>query len=231
MNRLTTLALLLLFCGCSTYPPADAKSTDLRRCPDGHQALKDIPIVPLGPPLPPGLSQKIDPALLAQAKRGEIVLGGCIGETTTPICQVCGFRYFHSPHPDHPEMARWERRESDLSNFHTPPGLAMRTFPIIEPSDGKVTFTQAFDPRGRKLEEEKISYLTEASVAEIRPEVENWILRHNLNPGLPLPARGANLYLANESTGLRTSILPPDDHPPATRVIAQLSSPPQSKSE
>lgn len=141
-------------------------SAQLVRCPDGHKALKDIPIWYGRPSFkvrPEAEWTEADKKFAKQEAAKEVILGGCITFPQDPrfqvTCMKCNYHYEVFSVPD--EDGHWTKSGASFSDFTTTFSAVTLTLPLpqgasryisVSLSEGKVhrEFISATVPLSRK---------------------------------------------------------------------------------
>jgi hypothetical protein len=174
------LAIIVMF-ALARIAAAETKSADLKRCPDGHTTLKDVPIS-YGLP---GAStraewKKID----RQIENLEFVLGGCVVDddspTVRPTCTTCRFGY-------NSRTGTWSRESRDIHSFKRPFTQLLTTFPVLA-RPRKVDYTQGIQSDRVVLEE--IVYTASKDHPELKARIDQWFALHNIAPTYSEPNEG-----------------------------------------
>ena len=152
------------------YPFRTTKlARDLKICPYGHHALKDIPIM-YGLPDFSGSNRAI---WEEKIRNHEIVLGGCVVMPDSPkvdtTCLTCGFVY--SQRDD-----SWFRSSEDPDSFHPrisdllrsimPAGIEERYFAVSVEHDGSASESASVD--------------SSLALADLKTYMVSWIERSGL---------------------------------------------------
>jgi len=165
-------------------------AADFEQCPDGHKALKDIPIVyGLVGPLhkkPEDYTDE-DRKLRDRQEKGEIVFGGDITHEYSPksqvVCKKCGFSYHPSNMPvEFPEMAYWSKDSKSITDFRIKFSSQLLSFPLLKTSEGAVNYSQTLTADGKRLDSETISYHTASPIDEVLIRMRQWLLDAKLDP-------------------------------------------------
>ena len=164
-------------------------SKDFSSCPDGHKALKDIPIVygNVGPLIKkPQDYDDEDRKLAERQKRGEVVFGGDLIPTNPQkfqvTCQTCGY-YFDNSYPEElPELAGWTRFATDPAAFKQALSKQLLNAPLINPVKKSTSYTQSTDPKGKNVVYESKSYRSTEKPIEVVAVVRKWMAAQGLNP-------------------------------------------------
>jgi hypothetical protein len=174
-KRILSLLLAVALSGCTqSYAsreytldddlPPQPTAAQLQRCPDGHDALKDVPIVAGLLWMTPELQRKIENV--------EVWPVGCrpIGiYTTQVVCMRCKFAY-------KPVFGHWERRSQDPTDFHRPLSPLVRDFP--RPAFAAANFYQRI--HDDHIEGESMIYWTKVGFEYIREDVLKFAAAHDL---------------------------------------------------
>jgi hypothetical protein len=141
---------------------ADVTSAQLKHCPDGHTALKDVPIS-YGLPAPPDWKK-----FQRQIDNLEFVLGGCEiapdAPMIRPTCRICRFGYDS-------RSKTWSRQSPDPNTFRRPFTAVLTSFPV-PPHAQNFLYVQAV--RSGRLIGEEVSFTTENS-AWIKEQMRKWL--------------------------------------------------------
>lgn len=148
---------------------AEVKSADLKRCPNGHATLKDVPIHY-------GLSVMDPKEIERHVKNLDFILGGCEIEpgspTVLPTCTTCRFRY-------HSDSATWSRRSSDMRSFRQPFTPLLVSYPVLA-RPRSIEYEQWL--RRDRLVSEEIVYTASKDHPELTQRVNDWFADHRIKP-------------------------------------------------
>lgn len=175
-------SLLLCLLGLSGAWANEPSAKSLKVCPNGHTALKDVPIL-YGLPVFDGPEGK---ALREAVKKSEVALGGCEVMPDSPRqvvrCTTCRFTYSILS-TDRPKEGSWRLSSSDPAAFQIPLSELVRSFPLPVKSQtkGVPTYTQSLD-RKYRVESESVSYETDRSAGKLGDQISEWLKERNLNP-------------------------------------------------
>lgn len=173
-------------------------SSDFGVCPDGHKALKDVPILwghfELFGKDPKDYTDK-ERELSARRDRGEIVFGGDILPSEPPkfrvICDQCGFTFHPSEFSaDEARIynkprdwdAYWSRSAKDFKVFKMPFSKRLLSFPLMKSDPGSVEYYQKLSREGTKLKEERVSFQSQLSIEDILDSTREWLKSIGRNP-------------------------------------------------
>lgn len=173
------LVVVVLLRGCRTedtnvinkeYPHHTTKvASDLKKCPYGHRALRDIPIM-YGLPMLEGERGK---ELEQRLRNREITLGGCVVMPDSPkvqtTCLTCDYTY--SQRDD-----SWSRSDPDPKSFH--PAISDLVKSLCPPKTSESVYGQEVDHDG--LYSETVSIDSILSFDELKSYVAAWIPRVGL---------------------------------------------------
>lgn len=164
MQRITFCALLLIV---RCVAAGEITSADLKRCPDGHATLKDVPIVY-------GLMDMDSKALDRHIKNLDFALGGCNvspeSPRVRPTCTTCGFAFDATSHI-------WGRRSPDRGSFRRPFSSLATSFP-------KLTHPKSIEyeqwVRGDRVVAEEIVYTASGDHPELKAKIDQWFAAHDI---------------------------------------------------
>jgi hypothetical protein len=185
VRRLAVAVLLssLLPFGCATSAPEPrdaASAADLpsaapapaapATCPYGHTTLRDVPVLYGLPIMTPDLRRRVD--------AGEVILGGCVGDSPDRflVCRRCGYR--HNPAAD-----EWVRTGEDAAGFERrlDPLVAGFPFPPPPKAGERVFYRQVV--RGGRVTDESAGRSTDQPAAAVEATVRGFFG----DRGLPEP--------------------------------------------
>lgn len=159
-------------------------AADFGTCPDGHKALKDVPIVyglylGLFDKKPEELDEE-ERDLRGKVERGEVVMGGDIRDEYSPktrvVCSQCGFKYEPSPIPAIlPDHAFWTKDDKDPAKFKIPFDARVPGLPRLQPAEGSTHYFQTLTADGKRLDSQGITYLATAKADEVLEAMRGWI--------------------------------------------------------
>jgi len=168
------IVALITLNGCTKYSrtqeftldnsvPRQPLAADLKQCPDGHQALKDVRIIA-------GLLW-MTPELVKKIENLEVWPAGCsaLGNYKTKVvCTQCRFAY-------DPLFQHWERRSEDPNDFHRPLSPFIRNFPRGA-RDGKASLANYYQQiRDDHVERESLIYWTRDEYSLIKQQVLGYL--------------------------------------------------------
>jgi len=165
-------------------------AADFGKCPDGHKALVDVPIVygHVGPLYKkPEDYTEDDRKLRDRRDRGEIVFGGDILHEHSPksqvVCRQCGFRFHPSDMPiEFPEMAFWARNSNKPDDFRIKLSKELLEFPRMGAQEGTLTYSQSLSPDGGELDSESVSFHTSMPIEDVLTSVRGWLKARGGDP-------------------------------------------------
>jgi hypothetical protein len=184
------LMLGVFFCGAADEAKTPLKhkvAADFKTCPDGHAALKDIPIVwGLVGPLykKPADYNAEDRKIAEQVAKGEIVLGNDIIPPNPPatriVCQQRGFEF--DPFPEDQSLDAWYKGKSSADAFKRPFSKLLLGFPKMEPVNGTVSYSQSLDAEGKVVRWEHFSFRTAFKIDQVLTTVRKWMTENGRDP-------------------------------------------------
>jgi hypothetical protein len=168
-------------------PFRHAVAADFGACPDGHKALRDIPIVwGLVGPLykkPADYDDK-DRELMRKVEKEEVVFGGDILPSDPPktqvICKQCGFSYEDMDVPEIP--ASWWKSAKTTEKFRIKFSKTLLGFPLLIPVHGSISYSQSLSADGKQLDNESVSYRTTLTFDEALKALRQWLIDNHKNP-------------------------------------------------
>jgi len=186
MKRLASFAILLLFHWMQGEEVEHFTSAELKRCPNGHEDLKDVPVLyGLVGPLykDPEDYDDEDREIVAKQEAGELILGGDvivgIPPKIQPVCKTCGF-CFLSDSMDKRD-SNWIRsngsRESFPRSFHD----FTSSLPILPEGNRSATYLQILSLDGKHLEYESVSYRSSMPYPKLLERLKEWWVRKSLD--------------------------------------------------
>lgn len=173
---LTFVVSALAILACAVEPTAKS----LKKCPNGHTTLKDVPIVYGLPPWEGPAAERWRKAV----ENLEFVSGGCVSSSDSPkhkvICTTCRFAHsiFLTPSP---ADGYWTRKSPDLKSFPKPFSELVTSFPVPSNFQLKdpVSYTQNLSDR-LELRYEGVGYRTTQSADDIKTRVDEWLKERNI---------------------------------------------------
>jgi hypothetical protein len=186
-------------------------ASDFKTCPDGHTALRDVPILyGLVGPLyrKPADYTDEDRKLLERVRKGEIVFGGDgLPAADRPpfriVCRQCSFEYTpFLPLDPNSQWNAWNKGGKKVSDFKIPFSKTLLSFPLVEPVAGSVGYSQSLDSEGRVLKCEGVSYYTVLKINSVLQVVQKWLdqnQRNSKNLKRVLQAYAYHTYAYNDN--------------------------------
>ena len=163
-------------------------SEDLILCPEGHEDLKDIPVVyGLVAPLwkEPDDYNEEDHALIAKQERGEVFLGGdaLIGDPpdSYAVCQTCDFRFTSDPLEE--GMGTWIKAAKNLEDFQRPMCAEIQDFPKLEAIPDSEELVQ-FLSADKTLFLESFRYDSRLRPAKLASRLRQWMEQNEMDSTL-----------------------------------------------
>lgn len=160
------------FIGCAGEPTAKS----LKKCPNGHTTLKDVPIV-YGNLAWEGPAAK-------KWQNLEFVAGGCVSSFDSPkhevICTTC--RFAHSIlSTTTPEDGSWTRSSYHVDSFPKPISNLVKSFPVPPKRrlQEPVSFTQSLSDR-MELQYEGVGYRTTAPADKLKNDINKWLKANSI---------------------------------------------------
>jgi hypothetical protein len=213
MKRIFSIAFLqmlgVVLCGAtdeSKTPFRYAVAADFGECPNGHKALRDVPVVwGLVGPLykKPSDYDDEDRALMRKVENGDVVLGGDLFPAAPPdlpktkvVCRKCGFSYEDQDGPEF--RASWFKTAKTPKEFRIKFSEMLQEFPLLKPVQGSITYWQSVNIDGKQLDVESVTYVTSLPFDDALKAMRKWLIDLHRDP--------ADLKL--EDLGPRASIDP-----------------------
>jgi hypothetical protein len=167
-------------------------AADLKVCPEGHKALRDVPILHgfAHRPLFRVAPEKLEPEerkLYDRMKRGEVIVvpepaRKNAAELGT-ICTECLFRFMTPVDPDGEAMPlHWRKQADDMAGFKLPFSETFKSFPRVAPLKDHQEFTQIIREDGKSLGQEVMVYGTRAKPAEVVAKLGGWLAAQKIDP-------------------------------------------------
>lgn len=173
-------------------------AADFETCPDGHKALKDVPIIwghfEFFTKNPKDYTNK-ERELSARRDQGEIVFGGDIIPPNPPrfkvACGRCGFAFQPSDITDEERKtlkvapdygSYWSRNSRDAAGFRIPFNKQLLSFPQMKAASGSIDFSQTLSGDGKNLESESIMFHSQLLIDQILETVRKWLKENGRNP-------------------------------------------------
>lgn len=173
MTRVFSTLLILVPMICS----GEVKSVDLKRCPDGHTSLKNVPIAY-------GLSTMDRKELERRINNLEFVMGGCEVESDSPrvrpTCTTCRFGYDS-------RSRTWSRSSQDIRSFKRPFSSLLTSFPVLQ-HPRKVEYEQRV--RSDRVVAEEIVYTASQDHPELKARIDQWFSAHHIIVTYTQPKEG-----------------------------------------
>lgn len=218
-------ALLILTCVLiATSWAGEPTAKSLKKCPNGHKTLKDVPIAYGLPPL-----EGPDAKEWAKAETNlDFVSGGCVITPDSPkhtvVCTTCRFTH-NIFSTDSPKDGSWTLSSPDKAAFIKPLSPLVASFPV--PASGKLKgqlgYIQSLNDRF-KVSYDAVSYETAESLEQTKNTITLWL---KANEGsLKYPTRTSstpeNLSINGEGLHITVNYIP---HRRATSVFASFFAP------
>jgi hypothetical protein len=177
MKLITFIAAVLTI---ALVASAEVTSADLKRCPDEHTTLKDVPISY-------GLSTMERKELERRVNNLEFVLGGCEVEPDSPrvrpTCTTCRFGYDG-------RSKTWSRSSQDIRTFKRPFSSLLTSFPVLR-RPRKVEYEQRV--RSGRVVSEEIVYTASQDHPELKARIDQWFSAHHIIAAYTQPKEGTTV--------------------------------------
>lgn len=179
MRRFAFFALLLLSDVTRSEEVKHPTSADLKRCPNGHEALKDVPVL-YGLVGPLYKDQRDyndeDREILAKQEAGTLILGGDVIDgnppTIRPVCTTCGF-YFLSDSV-HASSSNWIRSSKSRTTFQRRFHSCTDSLPVLPEGNRNVRYLQILSSDGKHLQHESVNYHSSMPYPKLLERLNEW---------------------------------------------------------
>ena len=162
-HSLLLLCLLLV----PLVSEAETTSADLKRCPDGHTTLRDVPIVYGVPSVPSDV-------IARHVRRFDYILGGCDvmpdSPRVRPTCTTCRFGY------DSQAMT-WSRHSADPRSFQRPFSPLLTSFPRPAHLRSADYLQEVRDDR---VISEEIWFSAGRDQPTLKADIDHWFRNHGI---------------------------------------------------
>ena len=164
------IAILAALLTTAVAVSAEVTSADLRRCPDGHSTLKDVPISYGLPDDSPEARKEMK----RQIENLEVVLGGCEVDDTSPrvmpTCTTCRFTFNSA-------SDTWSRSSHDIHSFKRPFSPLLRSFPVLARTK-TLDYVQRL--QSDIIVSEEVAYTATQDHPEFAAEIDKWFAAHGI---------------------------------------------------
>ena len=175
MNRIVLFAAL----GIARFATASAEvtSAELKRCPDGHATVKDVPISY-------GLSALSHEEIMRHVENFDFVLGGCEvmadSPRVQPTCTTCRLGYDSA-------SRIWSRSSPEMRSFKRSFSSRLVSFPRL-PQPRSIDYVQRL--RDGRVISEEVWYTAGQDHPELKSYINQWLRRQGINAEYTEPKEG-----------------------------------------